>query len=269
MENKELSLKEIQEESFKVLLKIKEIFEKNHWTYFLMYGTLLGAIRHNGFIPWDDDIDIWVPRKDYEKFVEYCINNKEELGSFELHHYKTNDKYIYPIARFSNSEFRTEYTDAKEYGLGTFVDIYPIDGVKPETLDRDFKVIKKKSKLICLLGFSHYVRSKSTLKNIIKYPYYQIIKHKNLNKQLRKIDNLGAKHSLDECDYCNCMCWADEKLMIDKKDIFPVQSHCFNGVDFSIPKDYDKILKYLYGDYMKLPPESERIAHHYYKTFRK
>ena len=85
---KKLSLKEIQEESFKILEKLKEIFDQNGWKYYLAYGTLLGAIRHEGFIPWDDDIDLWVPREDYEKFISYCLNNKEKLKPFELIHYK-------------------------------------------------------------------------------------------------------------------------------------------------------------------------------------
>ena len=125
---KELSLKEIQQGSYEILKVIKRIFDENNWRYYLVYGTLIGAVRHNGFIPWDDDIDIWIPRPDYEKFIDYCIEHKEELYPLELIHYKTNDKYIYPIARMSDSRYIINYDNAKEYGLGLFVALYPVAG---------------------------------------------------------------------------------------------------------------------------------------------
>ena len=105
---KELTLEEVQLESFKILLKIKEIFDKHGWKYFLAYGTLLGAYRHDGFIPWDDDIDVFVPRKDYDAFIDYAIEHEKELLPFKIIHYKNNPQYVYPIARFTNTEFRSE-----------------------------------------------------------------------------------------------------------------------------------------------------------------
>ena len=124
---KELTLQEIQQETFKVLCKIKEIFDANGWKYYLAYGTLIGAIRHNGFIPWDDDIDIFVPRSDYEKFIDYCIKNKDAIYPFELIHYRTNKNYIFTIGRFSDSRYKIDYNTKKAYGLGLFVDLYPLD----------------------------------------------------------------------------------------------------------------------------------------------
>ncbi|MBP3255301.1 MAG: LicD family protein [Clostridia bacterium] len=270
MDRKELSLKEIQEESFKVLLKIKEIFDENGWKYYLIAGTLIGAVRHKGFIPWDDDIDLWIPRPDYEKFVEYCIKNKEKLYPFELIHYKTNDKYIYPIARFSDSRYILDYKNTKDYGLGLFVDLYPLDGVK-----ENYYFFKKKmhniNRKIVLCGAKKMVKGNSKIKNFLKIPYYFIIKKSNLNKLLEKCDKIAQKYKFEEYSRVECVCWADHFFTYEKKWIIGDEEKFleFNGELFRVPSDYDKVLTRLYGNYMKLPPKEEQIAHHFYKAYKK
>lgn len=268
--NKELTLQEIQQESFKVLLKIKQIFDENNWKYYLAYGTLIGAVRHKGFIPWDDDIDIWVPRPDYEKFINYCIENKEKLYPFELHHYRTNDKYIYPIARFSDSRYKIDYDNTKDYGLGLFVDIYPLDGS-----NKNDKLLKKRidlvKRLICLCGSKQMIKGNNKIKNIIKIPFYQIIKRLKIAKLLEKDDKLAQKYHFDNYDYVDCICWANTLAYVNKEEL-DLNSNTFlkfNGYDFRVPSKYDKILRKTYGDYMILPPEKDRIGHHYYKVYKK
>lgn len=270
MEDREkLTLSEIQQESFKNLLKVKEIFDKNSWTYYLAYGTLIGCIRHKGFIPWDDDIDIWVPRPDYEKFIDYCIEHKEELYPYELIHYRTNNKYIYLIARFSDTRYKSDYMNAKDYGLGLFIDIYPLDGYCKYDIITNRK-IKHLKKLICLCGSKKMVKGNSRLKNIIKIPYYCIVKNKNVNKLLRKLDKLAQKYSYNNSEIIECA-WAtnihgyDKSLLKNDTELFKE----FNGVDFRVPIGYDKILTQDYNNYMELPPEEERIAHHFYTITKK
>lgn len=273
MENKELSLEETQKGSFEVLKKIKKIFDTNGWKYYLTYGTLIGCIRHKGFIPWDDDIDIWVPRNDYEKFIQYCKENKEELKPFELIHYSNNDKYIYPISRFSDTRFRIDYDNAKDYGLGLFVDIYPLDGI-----DNNDKRFKKKiigmERKIDFMGKTKYNASKPIIKSIFKHLYYLMVKNGNLNKTLEKIDKLSQKYDFNSSEYFNCVCWCLHAERIYKKDLLDGGNNLecfkeFNGEMFRVPYNYDECLKIVYGDYMKLPPEKDRIAHHFYKVYKK
>lgn len=273
MEEKELTLNEIQENSFEVLKKIKEIFDANNWKYYLTGGTLIGAIRHKGFVPWDDDIDIWVPREYYEKFVKYCKENKEQLKPFELIHYSTNDKYIYPISRFSDTRFRIDYDNAKNYGLGLFVDVYPLDGI--DNKDKKFKkkIIWMTIK-INLMGKTKCGPSKSIIKSIFKHLYYLIIKNGNLNKLLEKLDKLSQKYDFNSSEYFNCVCWNLHLGRIYKKDLLDGGDNLecfkeFNGEMFRVPYKYDELLRIIYGDYMKLPPEKDRIAHHFYKAYKK
>lgn len=267
--NNELTLEEIQERSFEILKKIKEIFDENNWKYYLAYGTLLGAVRHNGFIPWDDDIDIWVPRPDYEKFIDYCIKNEEKLKPFEIIHYKNNKKYIYPIARFSDTRYRIEYNDAKEYGLGLFVDIYPLDGVKKQDIKYREK-INRLNKFIIQCGSKHFIKSKTKLKTFLKYPYYLLTKLCNVNKLLEKNDKMSQKYEFYEEEQFDCVIWYSKRIFEKKLlgEDLEGTNLIFNGEYFRVPKEYDLVLKSIYEDYMKLPPESERIAHHDYKAYK-
>ena len=268
MSKKELELREIQLNSFVVLKKIKEICENNNIKYFLTYGTLLGAIRHNGFIPWDDDIDVMMPREDYERFIEYCIKNEKKLFPFILHHYKTNKNYIYPIARFSDNRYEVSYTNAKDYGLGLFVDIYPLDGIDHRNT-KFKKVMKLRKYIICLAGYSNFIKSKNILKTILKYPLYLLVQMINLNKYIEKTDKLSQKYGYENSKYVDCVGWELSDKRILRKDVENLELHVFESDYFLIPSSYDKLLKIFYNDYMKLPSKEGRIGHHFYKVYKK
>lgn len=263
----ELTLHEIQQGSFMVLLKFKEICEENNLRYFLAYGTLIGAIRHNGFIPWDDDIDVWMPRPDYEKFVQYCIDNEKSLETFALKHYKTCKEYIYPIARLIDTRYKIDYTNAKDYGLGLFIDIYPLDGVNPDDI-RQKKKLKYAVRKINMLGNNRYIPSKKIWKNIFKFPYYVLLRCANVNKTIESADCVAQKYSYANSERVGCAVWEpDEKFNI--ANFSSTVDVVFNNAVFKIPVGYDELLRQLYGDYMQLPPESERIAHHCYTAYKK
>lgn len=266
--NKELTLEEIQQGSFQVLLKIKEICQQQNINYWLMYGTLIGAVRHKGFIPWDDDIDVAMLREDYDRFIEYCVNHKDEIKPLELMHYRTNDKYIYPIARLSDSRYHIKYKNAKDYGLGLFVDIYPMDYVDNEDT-KWLKKLKRNIRLISNCGTNGFVPSRNIFKSILKFPYFIITRFININKCLKKHDELSKKYVDDRKSVVGCVCWEPQLKLYKKSSFSKILSIEFNGQMFNAPVEYDRVLSVDYGDYMTLPSESERIAHHFYSAYKK
>lgn len=125
---KELTLQEIQQASFEILKKIKEICDKEGFRYVLTWGTLIGAIRHKGFIPWDDDIDIMMPRPDHDKLMNYMSEHKDELKPLEVFNNDTCPNYPYMLTRISDSRYILDVDNEDDFGIGVFIDIYVEDG---------------------------------------------------------------------------------------------------------------------------------------------
>lgn len=271
---KELTLKETQMASLEILKKIKEICDLLDLTYVLAWGTLIGAVRHHGFIPWDDDIDIMMPRPDHDKLVEYMIAHKEEVAPFEVFTQDTNPQYPYLLTRISDSRYIVHTDNEKDCGLGVFVDIYVEDGAgnsKKEALH----ILNKTHGMVSLLFLSTRRRyvfglTKGWMKRIVKIPafiYAHLMGKKFFVKRIMKYVDVS---NYDDCSWVANIVWATiPEKEVYPKEIFNTIDGSFEGIIFKIPKDYDLILRQAYGDYMQLPPEKERIAHHFYKTYKK
>lgn len=126
---RKLTFREAQLGAYEVLKFIDKICKKHNLVYFLMYGSLIGAIRDKGIIPWDDDIDVMMPRPDYDKLIKYCGEHEKELYPFKLFENSLIPEYPHPIARMSDMRYKIEFNNEKDYGIGLFVDIYPLDGI--------------------------------------------------------------------------------------------------------------------------------------------
>lgn len=269
---KELSLREIQLAELEILKKLDEICRAEGLTYYLYYGTLIGAIRHKGIIPWDDDIDVAMPRPDYDRLIEYCRKNQEGLLPLRLMHYTLNPDYIYPIARFCDSRYYVDYQDAVDYGLGLFVDIYPLDGWGNEPSEQHsiYQKFRRDILLVNLAGKSRYIGSlQNPIRNLVKFPAYLYAKLRGTRYFLRKLDNLGKERSYEKDSMVGHLVWAEDDQARIRKDLLsPIQWE-FEGGMFTIPEGYDAILTQVYGDYMQLPPEDQRIQQHHYKAYLK
>ena len=124
----ELSTKEIQVKTLEIVKQVDFIAKKLDLKYALMWGTLLGAVRHAGFIPWDDDFDIMMSRRDYNILMDYFKSHKEELEPLVFFSKETRIEYPYMIGRICDTRYHLVSENEKDYGMGIFIDIYPLDG---------------------------------------------------------------------------------------------------------------------------------------------
>lgn len=265
-----LSVKKAQNISLNILKIVTDICEEKGLNYFLMYGTLIGAIRHNGFIPWDDDTDIMMPRSDYDCLINYLHDNPQELKGLKVFEYRLQEDYPYMIARISDPNYPIKMKNEKSYGMGIFIDIYPFDGVG-SNLRQALKMERKGDHLssFCYLSTRKHFAVESTkgfFKNVVKFPLFIIAKLIGKDYFQNKLSSLGNYQSYYTSKYVCCLVWASG----GNKDIFQREwfnsyvYHRFEHYKFRIPSRYDAILRHIYGNYMELPPENERIGHHFY-----
>ena len=250
-----MSLKDIQRVSLEVLLDVTSFCDEHHLTYFLACGTLLGAIRHKGFIPWDDDVDIMMPRPDYKLFLETYHSDRYKICKPSEGRFYFAKVYDSKTVKYENG-----VSNKKFYPLGVDVDIFPLDGIVNDE-EKIAKIYKKECFLEMLLRLANQpiFHRKNPLKAINRL-IPRIIGSKSLVKLIEKN---AMRYDYDTSDYVIRMrrsihgfTGALPKSVYDKDYAY------FDGHRFCIPKGYDIWLRKFYGDnYMELPPIEKRIVH--------
>ena len=275
MDEKCLELEEIHNQSVKILYAIDEICRQEGIKYFLAYGSLLGAIRHNGFIPWDDDIDIQMPRDDYERFEEYCKKNSEELYPYVLFSQETESGYPYVLDRLCDVRYAIQKDNEKDCGMGLFVDIYPLDGMGNDL--KEAATFEKRAHALTSLFLQstrkHFKigKTKKIKKIIEKYLRFIYAKFRGKHFFGEKIASISKTYDYYDSDYVGCVAWRT----YGKRDIYKREwvdeliEHRFEEKMLMIPKYYDALLSQLYGDYMTLPSAEDRVPHHSYKAYKR
>lgn len=263
-------LKEIETD---LLKSVDEICRKENFRYSLGGGTLLGAVRHKGFIPWDDDIDIMMPRPDYDAFISYCLSNAVPFGikSFE------NDKnYVDLSAKIYNTE--TILKDDNIAGgsdIGVNIDVFPVDGLGNtyEEAKKIFDSTSFKRNLLVAAQWRKFFKSKTHSWYYEPFRFLFFLMSRFVNKS-KLFDSIQKKYKNVDFDNVNFAAAVGgsyrEKEILPKSVFANYVSLPFEGSEFKAISDYDKYLSSLYGEYMKLPPEEKRVSHHtfiaYYKT---
>ena len=257
-------LRKIQLIELQILKEFDKICQKNNLKYILVGGTLIGAIRHNGFIPWDDDIDVSMPRDDYNKFVE--IQKKElDKTKYYFQSIETDAEFglLFGKMRRKNSIYSESTCPLDEKKQGIWIDIFPIDKIDDNRI-LAFFTFQKIFYYKTIIAFKqNYKFASKGVKKIIqtiikilsklytlesaKKKYFSTIKQTN-KKNSNKVINHGGTYLLKE--------------ITDKKYYENITTHKFENETFNIPKDYDEYLTQIYGDYMKLPPKEKQVSNH-------
>ena len=264
------NIKVLQTEELKVMKIIKEICEKENIRYFMIGGTLLGAIRHSGFIPWDDDVDLAMPRKDYERFLE--VSNKYLPSNIFVQNFRTDDKYRYYITRVLNKNILVE--EKRFIGVDTpqayaSVDIFPIDGSPNIKFFRNihyFRVMIRRFLMsLCYRDTIDKERKRSKMENLllnilIKIPFERIISPNKIKESLDKLlKKYGMENSLYSCTIMGAYRIREmvPTVMFGNPKLYKFEDDTFYG-----PELVDDYLKHMYGNYMKLPPKEQQKTHY-------
>lgn len=255
-----------------ILKFIDSVCKKNGLRYFLCGGTLLGAVRHKGFIPWDNDIDISMPRKDYDKFVDICNKEAENMKlPYEILKLRNDVRYCCPFAKVTDK--RTILIDGKEQKfkgdpMGVFVDIFPIDGMETNTSQDIDNVLKIRDKCIWLgLSFAHF--GNLSIKETVKLLYYKIFyAFRNKEKCLNQMENVLRKNEFDSSPFIiTTFGLRGEKEVVEQQKFAESILFQFEDGMFPAPKGYDIYLTQMYGDYMQLPPLEQRAVPHNFEGY--
>ena len=269
---KDISNAEIKNIQLEILVQFRDYCEANNLQYFLYAGTLLGAIRHQGFIPWDDDIDVVMPRPDYEKFFQ--LSMKKPIGKYlQTNHYSIRKHYNAPFIKLVDTR-----TDGHEMFLdknitsGVWIDVFPLDGAPSDPIEqkRYIKLMQKKRRVLelssrPLIFCSNPLRF---MKRLLVYICYHPLNYHRLAKNLDRL--ASTTYLYNKSQFVGVMCFCEGKNEIVPRAIFEkVKKVSFEGLLFNSPLDSDLYLKNLYGDYMVPPPPEERIyRHQYFATWR-
>lgn len=243
--------------------EIKRICIKNEIKYFLIGGSLLGSLRHNGFIPWDDDMDIGMLRKDYEKFVS--VASRELKSDYFISSIDSEKNYGLPFVkiRLKGTHFR-ESIEPLENEDGIFVDIFPIDRIPDWTVSRTIQSLELRLYKRALLYKCHYRVDDSSQNKVIVAvtKMLGLLPKEYISRKLKKVQQkYNNKHSKMYANLCSSYAYGKEVFPCDTLDKECIMAD-FEENEYPISPDADRILNLLYGDYMKLPPEEKRIFRH-------
>lgn len=257
----EETLKHLQQVDLKILKYFIEICEEHNLTYFMYAGSLLGVIRHQGFIPWDDDIDVIMFREDFEKLNEVLEKDIDE--NYRFFNVLNEETYHYTWGRLmlKNTLFKEWWGDQVDYTPNIFLDIFILDNVPSNKFKKFFH--KWSSYLLIVLTSYSIIKFKndSKLKEIIQQTIYYILKILPISPTTikKKCVESFSKYQHEDCDEVCDFPSENIMQMSFKTDWVPLKRGKFEDIEVNIPNNYDKILRMDFNEYMELPPVESRF----------
>lgn len=262
-------LRKVQLVQLEMLKEIKRVCEVIHVDYHLDSGTLLGAVRHNGFIPWDDDLDIGMTRKNYVRFLKEAPGVLDK--KYFLQSWYSDEHYGLPFAKLRKND--TLYIENNAHNSkahnGFYVDIFPYD-VYPDDVTEQRKMARKldfiRRSMLVKNGYKPFASdslNKRIWKTIIYLPIDLYSAVNSRKKLIETYEKCKTQYNGSHTEFYAPAGTSDFGRWVIPSDCFSkYEKHVFEDDEFSVPQNYDVYLTYAYGDYMILPPENKRENRH-------
>lgn len=249
-------LRKYQLVELEMLLVVDKICREHKLRYWIDAGTLLGAVRHKGFIPWDDDCDICMPRKDYQQFIEII---KTQLPDGIVYGNKYTNNWVQTHKNGKHGFTQLYYTEQfrgmdvllNEEHIGAFIDVFPMDHILPEMCEN--KIYKFINKIV------H--KERRDLNGLKDYSKQYLQKLNPEKIWINKCNKLEEMNKSEHVVYGIETVFTETRYIQSTKDIFPLSEIEFEGYMLYAPNNYHNYLSRLYGDYMKLPDKEEQHGH--------
>lgn len=252
-------LKQLQTKMLGILTAVDKVCREHNLRYYLIAGTMLGAVRHKGFIPWDDDADICMPQDDYDKLIAHC---REWLPrQYELICSENDKDYPQPFAKIQDAHTTIIEHAHLRYLGGAYIDVFPLAGVPDGKMAQRWHYFKYKH-LCKLLYFTYrdpyrHGRGPSSWLPLLCRKLFTVEGlQKSIHNLLRKYDFYKSK---------NVLCFDDGLRSIVPREVYGTpKPYLFEGCTLLGVADYDRLLTQMYGDYMTPPKEGNRFQHNFY-----
>ena len=261
-----ITFDESKEILIKTLVSLDKHCRKNNINYSLCWGTMIGAVRHHGFIPWDDDIDVMMPRDDYNRFVE--TYNDEDYNIYSL---TVGSKWNMIHSRISNKKTAVFFRDYKRSPHGCWISIFPFDNVP----DKNRGIWEKKRTIVLRLfqlKTARWAHNTTFVRNCLRLIGKQFLFFISTYQMGMKVNCLLSQFNHQKTKE---ICLWDNGYAFTKFFYFPAELFDeyedidFDGVKCRIIKEYDNFLRLYYGDYMTPPPVEKQVPSHNYKAYWK
>lgn len=266
-----IEIEELKTIQLEILQSVHDFCVKNGIRYSLDSGTLLGAIRHGGYIPWDDDIDIIMPRPDYDKFISRFNGSTNYLRVFSP---ELDWNFYAPYANVCDMRTTLSEGDNSHRGIemGVKIDVFPVDGA-PSNSKQYNRVLKRIRILNALLtakrnSFSSIFKKGTSLRIVLSvlklfgvFYSYSSIQH--------RIYTLSTKVPFESSEYAAKLSYTWTKNRCPRRTFEDLIDYSFEGRCFKVLRNYDMYLCRMFGDYMKLPPEEQRVSNHEFIAYWK
>lgn len=266
MLKKMVEIKFIQRKLLSKFLELSTLLKSHNLSYYMIGGTLLGAIRHKGFIPWDDDIDIGISRPDYERLLA-ILNDNKSLIDFDYH--RSNENYYYNFIKVVDKTVEVDFKWHNNLSYKTYasIDVFPLDGTPNLLVFRYLYV----SYIQVLISFKNYLVLDSNSRPYFKKKIANILKkYSGINPRLlvQFIENQMKRFPVESSKYLVNYSGIYGIREVVSKEVFGVPSkYNFEGELFTGVQNYHRYLAKIYGEYLKIPDKNYRYSH--YSTIEK